>query len=397
MPAFPGPFGTCFAEVLRVLPVDDGAEHRLRRRERLALDRVPLVRDDVPRHRHGRDPVLADDRAARAAPPAATDVIAPARATTTAPARAASASARGPPRAPVTPERASPDHGVTTTVPPMSGPWIQQKYLYVPGCRERHPRRPRQRRSAHPAVSGVRRSRCRGRRPRRRCSGFGSDAEREERRHLVRARSGPSGTGRSSCPSARCTSSGRTTMLCTSLGDLLTKLTVVPGLDPQHLREEREQRRLAADAHGRPCSARELGRREQRLRLRPAGRLLQQRLRLDLVGRLRHGRARRLDDDGRLHARVERADELVAARLREACTSPSPAAPSAPAGDSAPLEAGVFPEIVFGPNGPNAGRVVDELRAPVEVERLAGRVDDALVRALRRIGHEQRDRPAACT
>ena len=24
-------------------------------------------------------------------------------------------------------------HGVTTTVPPMSGPWIQQKYLYVPG------------------------------------------------------------------------------------------------------------------------------------------------------------------------------------------------------------------------------------------------------------------------
>src|SRR6185503_19187886 len=25
-------------------------------------------------------------------------------------------------------------HGVTTIVPPMSGPWIQQKYLYVPGA-----------------------------------------------------------------------------------------------------------------------------------------------------------------------------------------------------------------------------------------------------------------------
>ena len=69
-------------------------------------------------------------------PPAATDVIAPvASSTRTAPARAASASARGPLGAetPVTPAGSSPDHGVTTTVPPMSGPWIQQKNLYVPG------------------------------------------------------------------------------------------------------------------------------------------------------------------------------------------------------------------------------------------------------------------------
>ena len=63
-PGFPGPFGHLLREVLRVLAVGDGAEDRLRRREALALDRVPLVRHDVPRHRDGRHPVLAH-RAAR--------------------------------------------------------------------------------------------------------------------------------------------------------------------------------------------------------------------------------------------------------------------------------------------------------------------------------------------
>ena len=56
----PGHVADGLREVLRVLPVDDGAEHGLVGRERLALDRVPPVRDDVPRHRHRRDPVLAD-------------------------------------------------------------------------------------------------------------------------------------------------------------------------------------------------------------------------------------------------------------------------------------------------------------------------------------------------
>ncbi len=46
--------------------VHDGAERRLVGMERLALDRVALVGDDVPGHGHGRHPVLAH-LAARAA------------------------------------------------------------------------------------------------------------------------------------------------------------------------------------------------------------------------------------------------------------------------------------------------------------------------------------------
>ena len=45
--------------VAGVAPVHDRREPRLVLREALALDRVAPVRDDVPAHRNGRDPVLA--------------------------------------------------------------------------------------------------------------------------------------------------------------------------------------------------------------------------------------------------------------------------------------------------------------------------------------------------
>jgi hypothetical protein len=48
--------------VLREALVDDGPERRLLAGERLALDRVAAVRNDVPGHRNSRDPVFADDR-----------------------------------------------------------------------------------------------------------------------------------------------------------------------------------------------------------------------------------------------------------------------------------------------------------------------------------------------
>ena len=60
MPSLPGCVADRLREVLRELAIDDRLEHGLVRREALALDRVPLVGHDVPRHRHGGDPVLAD-------------------------------------------------------------------------------------------------------------------------------------------------------------------------------------------------------------------------------------------------------------------------------------------------------------------------------------------------
>ncbi len=57
---------------LRLLPVravtaiDDSLDHGLRRRHRLAHDRVAAVRRDVPRDRHRGDPVVDRPRAARA-------------------------------------------------------------------------------------------------------------------------------------------------------------------------------------------------------------------------------------------------------------------------------------------------------------------------------------------
>ena len=84
-------------EVLRVLAVDDGAERRLDGREGVALDRVPLVRDDVPGDGNGRDPVLTDMAGLRRRRRRGQDVAIAVPATVaTAPARAASASARGP-------------------------------------------------------------------------------------------------------------------------------------------------------------------------------------------------------------------------------------------------------------------------------------------------------------
>ena len=60
MPSLPGLLADRLREILRVLAVDDRLEHGLVRCEALALDRVAPVRDDVPRHRNGGHPVLAD-------------------------------------------------------------------------------------------------------------------------------------------------------------------------------------------------------------------------------------------------------------------------------------------------------------------------------------------------
>ena len=56
----------------------------------------------------------------------------------------------------------------------------------------------------------------------------------------------------------------------------------------------------------------------------------------------------------RLHPRVERADELEAARLRERVRRRRRRRLRPLRAQMPPLDAGAFPEIVFGPNGPNA-------------------------------------------
>ena len=114
-------------------------------------------------------------------------------------ARAASTNARGPRRQlPVITDATSPRHAVTSTSPSMSGPWIQQKNLYLPGLRERDLRRVRQRHRAGGRSSPAwRRSRCRGS-CRRRCSRPSAPSRRAGTARPGSAPSGPAAAGRSS-------------------------------------------------------------------------------------------------------------------------------------------------------------------------------------------------------
>src|SRR5262249_12393325 len=77
-----------------------------------AVDRVSLVRHDVPRHRHGGDPILAHLRLCPAG-------------------GGEEDGHEGREHECSRPSQRSRRHGVTTTIPPMSGPWIQQNYLDV--------------------------------------------------------------------------------------------------------------------------------------------------------------------------------------------------------------------------------------------------------------------------
>ena len=159
-------------------------------------------------------------------------------------------------------------HGVTTIVPPMSGPWIQQKYLYVPGfvnvtfddCGSgtARPGRHRRREEAVAVVRAV-----------VACTALRLRAVREERRDLVRRCRALSATGRSSSEALRCTSSARTRR-CAAPRRLVDEVTVVPDLHRQRAREVAEDRRRRPDAHV-DRLRRRLRRSGLRLRLRPAG------------------------------------------------------------------------------------------------------------------------------
>ena len=98
---------------LREPPVDDRLDRRLRRVEADAVDGVALIRHDVPDDGHGGDPVLADLRLRAAGLGEEHD-------------------REGRERKRPRPSQQNRRHGVTTIVPLMSGPWIQQKYLNVP-------------------------------------------------------------------------------------------------------------------------------------------------------------------------------------------------------------------------------------------------------------------------
>src|SRR5262249_7477232 len=79
-----------------------------------AVDRVSLVRHDVPRDRHGGDPVLAHLRLCPAG-------------------GGEEGGHEGREHECSRPSQRNRRHGVTTIVPLMSGPWIQPMYLNVPG------------------------------------------------------------------------------------------------------------------------------------------------------------------------------------------------------------------------------------------------------------------------
>src|SRR6185295_4920996 len=97
-------------------PVDDGAERRLLRRERLVADRVAFVRDDVPRHGDGRDPDL-DHPPPRVGAPGGWN---------------GDQEREGQERKRSRPTCDQRFQEVTTTVPVISGPCSMQMYLYVP-------------------------------------------------------------------------------------------------------------------------------------------------------------------------------------------------------------------------------------------------------------------------
>ena len=220
---------------------------------------------------------------------------------------------------------------MTTIVPPMSGPWIQQKYLYVPGVEnvtldERGSARDRRART-RPAS---RRTRCRVSSRRRTCSGLGSVPY-----GMIGVAwfglSGPVGQQVGLLPPLLQVLLRPEDDVVHLARRLVHERHRRPGLHLQHLRVEGDHRDPAADAHRDGVRGGDLGL-VQRDRLRVGRRLQLERLRLHLVGRLRHGRPGGLDDDRRLHAGMQRAEEVVRPRLRERVRRRSPAAPSAPAG-----------------------------------------------------------------
>ena len=180
---------------------------------------------------------------------------------------------------------------MTTTVPPMSGPWIQQKNLYVPGVENvtRDARgnpigAPGRQLRDEEAVAVHRLPRVRVR--------LRVGRERQERRHLVRARSGPAGGDRSASAIFSTYFGGPKTRLCTSLGALFGKFTVVPGLHPEHLRAGRPAASPSRRRPSRPCSAAALVDARSAFPFAQPAVCCEQRLRLDLR-RASSGRPRR--------------------------------------------------------------------------------------------------------
>ena len=236
----------------------------------------------------------------------------------------------------------------------MSGPWIQQKNVYFPGFVNVTDDERGSGTWPGPIVSGCREEAVAVVRAVVGVSALRLRAVEQERRHLVRRGRALRHQVGLLLQVRGCTSWGRTSMLCGSFGDLFTNVTVVPDLDREPVREVAERGRIVAEAHV-DGLRRRLRRGRLRLRLRPACVDTLERRCLHLRRAQRHRAPGRLDRDGRLHARVDRADQLERAGLRERVRVGRPASRSGrcPATRSR-RSTSPRPAIVFGPNGPNA-------------------------------------------
>lgn len=128
-PRVAGTVGELLGEVLRVLAVGNGTKDRCSDVNRSPSIALRSLGTTFPGHGDSCHPVLAHRAACRRA--ARRD------------GRDRSGREQHEDRAallepiPGSPQHEpSPDHGATTTVPLMSGPWIQQKNLYVPGVKK---------------------------------------------------------------------------------------------------------------------------------------------------------------------------------------------------------------------------------------------------------------------
>ena len=278
----------------------------------------------------------------------------------------------------------------------MSGPWIQQKNLYVPGfvnvTREARGspigRRRRQRRDEE-AVAVLRFRRRRSRR-------FGSDAERQERRR-------PGSAG----PALR----GQVGLLLELLDVLLRPEDEVVHLARRLVHEASRScpaftAELAsgstpnsvvflADAHA-DRVRRRLGDARQRLRLRPAGVLLGSACAFTWSGSSARPRPRGLTTTVAFMPGWSVQTSLNVPAFGNVYVHVAGFA-FGPCGRQAAARRRASSRDRLRPEGPERRPVVDQLRQPVEVERLARRVDDALVLGLLRVGHEERRLGSACT